>query len=285
MTGLGFFFGGINCIEQYFNAKLAQTIGMLLMLAVLALVIPTASRFLNHTSQHGIAAQSRGTAIIIMLSYMLWLFFQLKTNREMFDDLDQSSPQAKRRVKKSFEPTAKKKENAKIKQGQVVRAFATMGGGSAALMSCDAHRSNLLPATTEDEKDYPNLTMVAALLLLLVSTALIAFNTQFATDSIQGLLEEAGLSESFVGTIILPILSLDPTSVVVAVKDKMDMSISLTLERCMQTALMVVPLIVLLAWGMGIDAMTLEFDSLSVAALFISIVIVTYVVQEGKSNW
>lgn len=53
----------------------------------------------------------------------------------------------------------------------------------------------------------------------------------------------------------------------------------------MQTALMVVPLIVLLAWGMGIDAMTLEFDSFSVAALFVSIIIVTYVVQEGKSNW
>lgn len=63
------------------------------------------------------------------------------------------------------------------------------------------------------------------------------------------------------------------------------MSLALTLERYMQTALMVVPLIVLIAWGMHIDSMTLDFDGFTVAALFASIIIVTYVVQEGKSKW
>lgn len=48
---------------------------------------------------------------------------------------------------------------------------------------------------------------------------------------------------------------------------------------------MVVPLVVLLAWCMRIDTMTLEFDSFPITALFASIIIVTYVVQEGKSNW
>ena len=40
-----------------------------------------------------------------------------------------------------------------------------------------------------------------------------------------------------------------------------------------------------LATGLKIDDMTLDFDGFSVAALFASIIIVTYVVQEGKSNW
>lgn len=53
----------------------------------------------------------------------------------------------------------------------------------------------------------------------------------------------------------------------------------------MQTSLLVVPIIVILAWCMGIDDMTLEFSGSIVAALFASIIIVTYVVQEGRSNW
>jgi len=65
----------------------------------------------------------------------------------------------------------------------------------------------------------------------------------------------------------------------------MDMGLCLTLERAIQTALMVVPLIVLIAWGMKIDQMTLDFDGFSVASLFASIIIVTYVVQEGTSKW
>jgi Ca2+:H+ antiporter len=68
-------------------------------------------------------------------------------------------------------------------------------------------------------------------------------------------------------------------------QDRMNMSISLALERCMQTCLLLVPLTVLLAWCMGVDDMNLEFDGFSVATLFASIIIVTYVVQEGKSNW
>jgi len=48
---------------------------------------------------------------------------------------------------------------------------------------------------------------------------------------------------------------------------------------------MVVPLIIFAAWGMRVEEMTLKFDSFSVAGLFAAIIIVTYVVQQGKSNW
>ena len=88
------------------------------------------------------------------------------------------------------------------------------------------------------------------------------------------------LTQTFVGFVILPLLSNDPTSIANAVKDKMDFCIALTLERCMQTALLLVPLVVIVAWGMGVEEMTLEFDGFSVAATFVSIIIVTYVVQD-----
>jgi Ca2+:H+ antiporter len=113
---------------------------------------------------------------------------------------------------------------------------------------------------------------------------LVAFNTQFATDSIQGLLQRRKVSQRLLSLMILPLLSTHPMAINMAMQDKMNMSISLALERSMQTCLLLVPLAVPVAWCMGVDDMNLEFDGFSVATLFTSIVIVTYVVQEKKSN-
>jgi len=52
----------------------------------------------------------------------------------------------------------------------------------------------------------------------------------------------------------------------------------------MQTALMVVPSVVLIARCMSRD-LTMEFEGFSIAALFVSMIMVSYAVQEGKSNW
>lgn len=65
---------------------------------------------------------------------------------------------------------------------------------------------------------------------------------------------------------------------------RMDISLALTLERCLQTALFTVPFMVLLAWWLGMSGMILEFDGFNTVALSMAIVLVAYVIQEGKSN-
>lgn len=259
--------GGLKRKEQRFNAAIAQTISMLLLLATISLTIPTTSRLLSSVSEGGIIAQSRGTSVIVLISYALWVIFQPKTHRNAFEnEVTTSHP----------EPGPK--------EGATPLNLSIMGAGAAAAVGGAVHSSGNLVYTDEPE-DEPQISAMAAVATMLISTTLLAFNFLFATDSIQGLLEEAGLTNTFIGIVILPLLGIDPTSILCAVKDKMDLSIALTLERCMQTSLMVVPIIILLAWCMGIDDMTLEFDGFIVAALFASIIIVTYVVQEGRSNW
>lgn len=98
MTGLGFLLGGFRRIEQYFSAAVAQTISMLLLLAVVSLIIPTASHIMTDTTPGGILAQSRGTSVVILISYGLWLLFQLKTNRSMFRE--PAKPSLKRKSSK-----------------------------------------------------------------------------------------------------------------------------------------------------------------------------------------
>ena len=274
MTGLGFFCGGCNRQEQYFNAAVAQTISMLLLLALISLVIPTASHLLTNANAKDILIQSRGTSIVILISYGLWLLFQLKTNVKIFDEPQAPALKAKVRLREPLEGAAK------TKLAEIGGAL-TVWGIEAEKVSGSRDNDG---SSSSHTLLTPKLALPVAILTMAISSTLIAFNAQFATDSIQNLLTVAGLSPTFVGAILLPVISCDPTSIMNARKDQMNVSIALTLERCMQTSLMVVPLVILLAWTMDIP-LTLQFDSFLVISLFVSINIVTYVVQEGKSNW
>jgi Ca2+:H+ antiporter len=276
-TGLSFLLGGVGHITQYFNVSLAQTISMFLLLAVTSLVIPSAAHMMTDTSTQGILAQSRGISVVILVSYALWLLFTLSTHRKQFD-----APSMK----------AIKRESDKV-EGAAERGVAAIGAGTAAASGGGINMKNLLHQPDEEEEEEeeeemfetPRLSVTGASITLIISVVLVAFNTEFATDSIQGILQRRHVSQTFLSLIILPILSIDPLAIEVAIQDTMNISISLTLERCMQTCLLLVPLTVLLAWCMGIDEMNLEFDGFVVASLFASIVIVSYVVQEGQSNW
>lgn len=235
---------------------------MLLLLAVLSLTIPTVSQMWANSTPEGILAQSRGAAVVIMASYVLWIFFQLKTNRQLFEQAGQ----------KVVKATSSSKE-----KGEAKRAISVITAKSAAMTGGQINQQDLHEDV--EEEILPQLSLVTAIIVVIASTTLLTFHTLFATDSIQGLMAAHGISNAFMGMVILPILSNDPEPLIMARRDKMDMCLSWTLERCMQTALMVVPLVVLIAWCMGMDEMTLDFDGFSVAALFASIVIVTYVVQ------
>ncbi len=81
------------------------------------------------------------------------------------------------------------------------------------------------------------------------------------------------------GFVIFPILSNDPEAIFLSIKDKADLSLALTLDRCLQTALLIISLLVMIAWGVQGDGMSLDFDGFPVAVTFASIIVVTYVVE------
>ena len=187
MTGLAFLLRGYGRPEQYFNAWHAQTLSMFLLLAVLSLMIPTVSKLWGRTTTEGILAQSRGTAVVIMFSYGLWLFFQLETKRAMFDEPSKKSP---------------KTAHGRREKGDTLRGIATIGAGAgAAAVGGSINRDYLIHERDDDEEeDPPELSRLGALIAVVVFTALLALNTQFATDSIQGLMAEHGLTDSSIAS-------------------------------------------------------------------------------------
>ena len=132
-----------------------------------------------------------------------------------------------------------------------------------------------------------HLSQTSAVLLLLASTALVAVCADFLVDSIDYLVENSGISQAFVGLIILPIVgnaAEHVTAVTMASKNKMDLAINVALGSSIQIALFVTPVIVLLGWAIGTD-MSLYFSLFETISLFASAFIVNFLLIDGRSNY
>jgi Ca2+:H+ antiporter len=137
----------------------------------------------------------------------------------------------------------------------------------------------------EDEVEEQKASIWAAIAMIAVATTLIGFNTLFATDSLDGLMSTTSLTRSFVGIVLLPLMTNDLAPIEAVYNDKMEICLQITVGKCVQTALFVTPVIVIIGWGMGIDEMTLSLDGFEVAALLASILYINFMTANGKSNW
>jgi Ca2+:H+ antiporter len=140
----------------------------------------------------------------------------------------------------------------------------------------------------EDEEEKPEISRTTAILLLLGSTGLVALCAEFMVDSINEVVGDgSGLSEAFVGLILLPIVgnaAEHVTAVTVAMKNKMDLAIGVALGSSIQIAIFVTPLVVILGWIMNKE-MSLFFTLFETVSLFVSAFIVNFLVLDGRSNY
>ncbi|GFF66724.1 vacuolar calcium ion transporter [Aspergillus lentulus] len=269
VMGMCFFFGGVNRLEQHFNPVVAQTAASLLALAVASLIIPTAFHAWSGAGTVGIAPLSRGTSIILLFVYGCYLFFQLKSHTEIYN---RPSPKVEKRRQKVSEGDASRG------LAQIGKMTATMGGQNAQQMKIHE----------EDDEEQPQLSIWVAVLTLAISTTFVALCAEFMVGSIDALTERGGISKTFVGLILLPIVgnaAEHATAVTVACKDKMDLAIGVAVGSSMQIALLVLPLIIVIGWIMGLENMTLYFDAFQVILLFVSVLLVNYLIADGKSHW
>lgn len=126
-----------------------------------------------------------------------------------------------------------------------------------------------------------------ATFVLIGVTVLVAVCAEYLVDSIDALVETAHISKTFVGLILLPIVgnaAEHVTAIVVALKDKMDLAMGVAIGSSMQIALLVTPFLVILGWIID-QPMTLHFEIFETVVFFLSVLVVTYVIMDGKSNY
>jgi Ca2+:H+ antiporter len=127
----------------------------------------------------------------------------------------------------------------------------------------------------------------ASLLLLLGSTAAVAFVSEAFVGAIEPLVEEVGISELFVGVIIVPIVGNIAEHIVgvqIAYKNQMDFSMAISLGSSIQVALLVTPILVFLGPLLG-HPLRLVFTPLELGALGAAVLVTGFIALDGKSNW
>ncbi|EJU05819.1 calcium/proton exchanger [Dacryopinax primogenitus] len=146
-----------------------------------------------------------------------------------------------------------------------------------------SHASN----SAEQEEQTLQMNVPVTFALLIIVTILVGVTAEFLVDSIDGVTATGGISEEWVGLILLPIVgnaAEHVTAVTVAMKDKLDLSIGVAVGSSIQISIFVIPLTVVLAWIMN-KPLTMLFDPFESVVLLLAVLTVNYTTQDAKSNW
>lgn len=139
----------------------------------------------------------------------------------------------------------------------------------------------------EAEHHTPKWSIGMSVGVLIISTLGVVFLSEFLVGAVEPVVTQMGVSELFLGVIIIPLVGNVAEHIVgiqVAYKNKMELSMTISLGSSMQIALFVAPLLVFISLLFGPE-MTLFFSVFEVAMLALSVFIATIVAQDGESNW
>ena len=156
------------------------------------------------------------------------------------------------------------------------------------LFSLGTHRELFNPYHEEEDEDEEGWTMRRAVIALALSGVVVAVLSEILVGSIEGAAKSAGLSEFFMGAVVVAIAGNAAehwVAVVVAYKQKMDLAMNIAIGSGVQVALFVAPVLMICSFFVGPHAMPLVFNGYEVAAMIGAAWITSYVVHEGRTNW
>jgi Ca2+:H+ antiporter len=225
VLGFSVMAGGLRNGRQRFDRTQAGLNGTMLILAVIAILVPSLFGHAIEEDHHAVELLSLGVSGVMIVLYVLQLFYSFTTGKP--------------------EP----------------------------LSHTAAHAARWS-------------TRVAVVVLLL-STGGIAWLSEILVGSVEHVTASLGWSEFFVGIIIVPIVgnvAEHLVAVQVALKDRMELSLAISLGSSLQIALFVAPVLVFVSLLMG-NPMDLIFNQFELVALAAASLIAALVALDGESNW
>ncbi|CAH9061326.1 unnamed protein product [Cuscuta europaea] len=138
-----------------------------------------------------------------------------------------------------------------------------------------------------EPEEAPLMGFWSSFISLVLMTAVVALLSEFAVDTIEAASGSWGISVSFIGVILLPIVgnaAEHAGAIIFAFKNKLDISLGVALGSATQIGIFVIPLTVIVAWIVGIK-MDLAFSPIETGALALSIIITAFTLQDGTSHY
>jgi Ca2+:H+ antiporter len=154
------------------------------------------------------------------------------------------------------------------------------------IFSLRTHRSLFNPHS--DEPEEANWSVRRSIGALAIAGVAVGVMSEILVGSISEAGDSLGLSEFFIGAIVVAIVGNAAehwVAVLVAAKDKMDLAVNIAVGSSTQIALFVAPVLVILSFVFGPEPMPLVFNGFELAAIVFAILIADRVTAEGESNW
>jgi Ca2+:H+ antiporter len=141
--------------------------------------------------------------------------------------------------------------------------------------------------TVGDMHEKPHWSIRAALGVLTLTTAAVALESELLVGSVEAVSHSLGLTELFIGVIIVPIIgnaAEHATAVVMASRNKMDIALHIAVGSSTQIALFVAPLLVFISLMMG-HPMTFIFHRFELVSIAFAVAIACFISLDGETHW
>ena len=162
--------------------------------------------------------------------------------------------------------------------------IASYAGGL--VFSLKTHRDLFNPEG--DEHDGTPWSVRRSVAMLAIAGVLVALMSEILVGSISHTARDIGLSEFFIGAIVVAIVGNAAehwVAVLVAGKNKMDLAVNIAIGSSAQIALFVAPVLVLVSFVLGPFPMPLVLNGFELGAVFLAVIIANHVTNEGESTW
>ena len=139
-----------------------------------------------------------------------------------------------------------------------------------------------------EEEDTWGWSVRRSMIALAVAGVLVGLMSEVLVGSISEASHAIGLSEFFIGAIVVAIVGNAAehwVAVLVAMKDKMDLAVNIAIGSSAQVALFVAPVLVLASFFLGPHPLALVFNGFELGAILLAIIIANNVAQDGESTW
>ncbi|KAK4269549.1 hypothetical protein QN277_022692 [Acacia crassicarpa] len=246
VLGCAFFTGGIvhhNKIQLFNKASAVVNSGLLLM-AVMGILFPAVLHFTRSEVHFGKSelSLSRFSSCIMLVAYASYLFFQLRSQHNLYNPIEQEDGNSEHDDEDNSE---------------------------------------------NDDEEEVELTQWEAIAWLSILTVWVSVLSGYLVDAIEGASESLHLPVAFISVILLPIVgnaAEHASAIMFAMKDKLDISLGVAIGSSTQISMFVIPFCVVVGWCMGKE-MDLNFQLFETATLFITVLVVAFMLQEGTSNY
>src|SRR5437588_135647 len=154
------------------------------------------------------------------------------------------------------------------------------------IFSLRTHQSYFTTGEELDEEP-PLWSKRRALSVLAIATAGVALDSEFLVGTVEPVTQRLGLTQMFIGVIIVPIIgnaAEHATAIVMAMRNKMDLSLQIAIGSSTQIALFVAPLLVFISLAMG-HPMNFLFNSFELISIAMAVAIACVISLDGETHW